>query len=204
MNPSNQTWRQRRKESFQMEQTRIKQMNEEISNNIINDSLLSQSYGNPDWYPSVPKYRVPKWKKYTSTEITEIKKSRDASFINDNIVVGRIPLSSRDMDDQFVWLFTIDPYLLSRTISHEQNIDVITWHIQSSKFSYPEITSCVWYIVNIYVDRKANKQYLSHIYVYNDQKAIDSLIDFLSDLKVKNMDDLKNSGEYFMNMLLNK
>ena len=29
-------------------------MNEEIANNIITDSNLSQSYGNPDYYPQVP------------------------------------------------------------------------------------------------------------------------------------------------------
>lgn len=50
MDPTPQTWKQKRKESFQIEQ-----MQREIVNNILHDSNLSQSYGNPEWYPPVPK-----------------------------------------------------------------------------------------------------------------------------------------------------
>lgn len=31
----------------------------EIANNIVYDSTLSQSYGNPSWYPPVPTYTIP-------------------------------------------------------------------------------------------------------------------------------------------------
>jgi hypothetical protein len=130
--------------------------------------------------------------------------SRDIDFIENNIVVGRVPIPSEDMDDEFAWLTRIDPYILSRTIIHWDDIDIITWHIQSPNFRYPEITSCVGYMVNIYVDQETHKQYLSHIYVYNGTEAINSLLSLLKDLKVENMDDLRNSWEYFVNLLTSK
>lgn len=59
-------------------------------------------------------------------------------------------------------------------------------------------------MLSIYTDPKTHKQYLSYIYVYKNTETINSLLDFLKSLKVENMDDLKNSQEFFTHMLLNK
>lgn len=130
--------------------------------------------------------------------------SRDIEFIQQNIVVGMRSLSSENIDNELLRLTGIDPYILSRTIIHTNNIDVITRHIPTPSGMIREVTSCVGYMVNIYVDARTNNVYLSNIYVYSDNKAIDSLLSFLRDLRVENMDDLRNSWEFFVNLLPNK
>ena len=79
----------------------IAQDAEEIARNIAYDSTLSQSHGNPPWYPPVPKHKIPKSRQYTSTQIAQIKMSRDIDFIENNIVVSKVPLSSEDISKEF-------------------------------------------------------------------------------------------------------
>ena len=48
-------------------------MFEEVANTILSDPLLSRSYWNPSWYPPVPEYTPPKWRRLSTQEVVEIR-----------------------------------------------------------------------------------------------------------------------------------
>lgn len=171
---------------------------------IINNHIPEQSEWNPSYYPEIPDDAMPKWKIYTNRQVAQIKMSRDIDFIENNIVVSTIPLSSEDINNEFIWLNHTNPNIFGKTVIHEEHKDIIKWFTQTPNFSYPEIINCIGYMLNIYTDPKTHKQYLSYIYVFKNTETINSLLDFLKSLKVENMDDLKNSQEFFTHMLLNK
>lgn len=87
----------------------------------------------------------------------------------------------------------MNPSILAGSIIHEECIDITTGFVKAPSFAYPEITNCVAYMVNIYVDPRTHKQYLSYIYAYKNDKTINLLLNLLRNIKVENMDDLKNS-----------
>jgi hypothetical protein len=65
---------------------------EEMTENIVNDLTLSQTYGNPNWYRPIPVYTHPNGIKRTATYIREFKKQKEentkttspAIFVSEN------------------------------------------------------------------------------------------------------------------------
>lgn len=64
-------------------------------------------------------------------------------FIQENIDISKVPITTEEMNQRLESIYTIDPGLLENTIIHEVDVDIITGIIRTPTFSYPEITSHV-------------------------------------------------------------
>ncbi len=165
----------------------------EMANTIAYDSMLSQSYGNPEWYPPVPKYTVPKWRNYTWDEIRVIQKMKQIAntpnFVKDFITITRTPISVEELEAQCEQLTQLDPSILGSTIIHERDIDVNTRFTRTPDSPW-QITAQVGYLVNVLVDPKNHSTELIGIYVHQSPTILRELLEFLAKLDVSNHDDL--------------
>ncbi len=167
---------------------------------IIPNKNSSISHQEPYYYPPVPKYKIPRWRSYTKSELATRIESKRKNFIEENIMITPTPIPAENMDTYFSALAGIDTSILSRTILYGKDINMITWHVRTPNFAYPIITSCVAYIVDTYIHPETNKAYLSHIYVYKNYKTIQVLLDFLENLEVENTEDLIATRTHLNNL----
>jgi hypothetical protein len=191
-------WRKKRKDIYQALQNF-----EEWSTNILRDPNLSQSYGNPDYYPEVPQYSPPKEIPYTQKQIQEkiLQSLKHDKFIENNIHLVNIPIQSKIMNKRFDAFSEIDSSLLSHTIIHGRNVDIITNYYQTHAFSYPVVVSHVGYLVSILINPLDNRAYLGSVYIFNKSIVLKYLLKFLKDLKVENMKDLQVVQHYLSSLL---
>ncbi len=166
---------------------------EEVTSRIISDPILSQSSGNPSWYPPVPRYTIPLGRKYAQNEIRTIQKARKKAdvpnFVRDNVHITRAPLTVKEFEKRYDSLIQVNSGILRSTIIHEKDIDMITGHINTPNCSYPEIKAQVGYLVSTLINPDKSVE-LAGIYVYQNSIILKALLEFLANLDVCNPDDL--------------
>ncbi len=176
---------------------------EEWATNIYADPNLSQSYGNPDYYPEVPQYTPPNGVSYTQKQIQmKIRQNlKNDAFIQNNVYLFNIPVQIDIMNKEYDNLLDIDPQLLSQTVFHGRDIETNTDYYQTTKASHPTIVSHVGYLVSMITNPEDKSTHLGILYVYNKPATIRLLLGFLKDVQVKNMKDLQVVQCYLSSLL---
>lgn len=148
-------------------------MNEEIANNIITDSNLSQSYGNPDYYPQVPMISSHTNDKQENESMDWLRFAKDSMEINNyHLDLHRIK--------------KINPKIFPNTTTSH------IWFIESHKADTSIPSSIVLKIcfhVSLILDPDNHTTDLINIYVLRDSISITKLISFLDSINVRNHDD---------------
>lgn len=181
-------------------------MFEEVANTILRDPLLSQPSWNPGWYPPVPTYTPPKWRKFSAQEIHKAKsrkvqsssKEVNSDFVKYNVVITPCPMQVSEFDsavqsvDSITWWWNLS--------SIWQDVEVITWFKESELCSIPVTTSMVWFRVN-FILTWDNKKELAWLYVFEKPMIINNLITRLDTLEVTNIVDLRATKDTLLQKL---
>lgn len=86
-------------------------------------------------------------------------------------------------------LIKLSPGIFRSTVIHERDIDMKTGQKTTLRYSYPEITAQVGYLVNTIVHPDQSVE-LTGIYIYQNSTILGELLVFLANLNVSNTDDL--------------
>lgn len=178
-------------------------MFEEVANNIYDDSTLSQSYGNPEWYPPVPEYTPPIGRKVSVDEMCAIRFRKAQETINSNpIKEAPIPVTYQNFWD--AWVYTsesaitreeweaynesLNPYLSWRVFTSEiRTMEVLEWGDTKNERNSMKTVERIKWAVNFCTTKDWEE--LLGISCYREKEAIEELTGFLADTRVANNAD---------------
>lgn len=165
---------------------------EQIANDILTDPHLSQSYWNPPWYPPVPQYTPPKWKRLSTWDVREAKLR----------IAKRDTVVSENFWDAWVWTsmqpITMDQWELyheasfphvshDKTYTQLQVLKSIQWVTARERYSEPNIVERVkWFVTFLCSEQWSEMLWM---YCYRNSTAIAELTGFLADTSVSNESD---------------
>lgn len=180
----------------------------EVANTILTDPLLSQSYWNPEWYPPVPEYTPPKWRRLSTQEVVEIWFKIAQARANTET---RKVVDSENFWDAWVYVTETMPTVeefnelnqdIDTTTVEEDKIDIlplvdsnrfytevalmstIEGTIENKNYQYPNIVERIKWRVDYYCADEWNT--LLWVHVYSDSDAISEVTEFLADNPVSN------------------
>lgn len=172
---------------------------EEMTENIVNDHTLSQTYGNPTWYKPIPVYTPPHGTSWTVEQIRAFKKRKEEK--NTSIQSATVFVSEDFWD---AWVFSSDRSITIEELYkyHEASNGLINpkniYHhvvpmtvtegtLNHTMYAYPNLVERVRWHVSYCCSEKWNE--LLWVYCYKNKKAIDEVTWFLAENPVLNIED---------------
>ena len=167
-----------------------------MANTIISDPHLSQTYWNPNYYPAVPIYIPPEWKKRSMEEIYRIQDMQDEQMlanspIYENFADAWVSISNTPitLDEWMRYNVATFPYISDTEYFHTElrSFDTRQWHTIRKIDSSRNIVERVKWFVSFFCSEQWNE--ILGMYCYKNRGAIEELTEFLTDTPVSNEAD---------------